>query len=97
MQTFLKATAAVALLAPTLAFAADASDVRLLKETKISLTDAIKAAEKDRGGQAIDASLDDDSFRPAYEVSVVSGDKIWDVQVDGISGSVTGAREDMDD
>lgn len=90
--------AALALtLAPAAAFAADRSDIRLLRDTKVSLTQAIAAAEKDRGGKAIEASLDDDSFRPSYDVSVAVGDRLWDVQVDGVSGEVTGAREDLDD
>lgn len=90
--------AALALtLAPAAAFAADRSDIRLLRDTKISLTQAIAAAEKDRGGKAIEAGLDDDSFRPSYDVSVAVGDRLWDVQVDGVSGEVTGAREDLDD
>ena len=93
----LLAPATAVAFAPAMALAADRSDIRLLNETKISLTDAIKAAEKDRNGRAIDASLDDDSFRPAYEVSVAVGDRIYDVQVDGTDGKVLGAREDMDD
>lgn len=79
------------------AIAADASDIRLMNETKISLTQAIAAAEKSQGGKAIDASLDDDSFRPAYEVSVVTNNRVFDVQVDGVSGEVLGSREDLDD
>lgn len=82
---------------PVVAFAADKGDIRLLSETKISLIQAIQAAEKHQSGKAIDASLDDDSFKPAYEVSVVKDDRIFDVQVDGVTGEVLGAREDIDD
>lgn len=99
MKTFRNVALAGLALAtvPAAAFAVDRGDIRQLNETKITLTQAIAAAEKDRGGRAIDAGLDDDSFRPAYEVTVVAGDRIWDVQVDGVSGEVTGSREDLDD
>ncbi len=79
------------------AHAADVSDIRMMNETKISLSDAIAAAEKSQNGRAIDASLDDDSFKPTYEVSVVVDNRVFDVQVDGVSGEVLGAREDLDD
>lgn len=98
MNHFFSLTAVVALSLSGAAFAADASDIRLLNETKISLSEAIKAAEEAQGGRAIEASLDDDSFSPAYEVSVVMDDNtVYDVQVDGVSGKVTGARKDLDD
>lgn len=94
----LMAPATAVAFAPALALAADHSDIRQLQDTKISLTQAIAAAEKERGGRALDASIDDDSFRPNYEVSIVDkNNRLWDVQVDGVSGEVTGAREDLDD
>lgn len=92
-----KLALALVALSPTLAFAADRSDIRALEETKITLVEAIHAAEKDRNGRALDAGIDDDSFRPAYEVSVVADGRIWDVQVDGVTGKINGAREDIDD
>ncbi len=76
---------------------ADGGDVRMLSETKISLTQAIASAEKHNGGQAYEASLDDDSFKPAYEVTVAKDGRIFDVQVDGVTGEVIGSREDNDD
>jgi uncharacterized membrane protein YkoI len=76
---------------------ADREDLRLYSEAKINLTKAIEAAERHQGGQAIGAKLDDDSFKPAYEVSVVKDNRIFDVQVDAVSGEVVGSREDMDD
>jgi uncharacterized membrane protein YkoI len=98
MKHFISLTALGIMTASATAIAADKSDIRLLDETKITLSEAIAAAEKTQGGRAIEASLDDDSFSPAYEVSlVVENDTILDVQVDAVSGKVTGAREDKDD
>lgn len=79
------------------AIAADASDIRLLGETKLSLVEAIEAAQKHSGGQALEAGLDDDSFKPTYEVSVAKDGGVFDLQVDAVSGEVLGMREDRDD
>lgn len=93
------AVSALALaLSSTAALAGDASDIRALSESKISLVQAIQAAEKSQSGRAIDAGIDDDSFTPTYEVSVVKDNNtVFDVRVDAVSGKVLGAREDIDD
>lgn len=75
---------------------ADRDDVRALKESKITLVQAIQAAESHQGGQAYEAGIDDDSFRPEYEVSVVREDRTYDVRIDAITGEVLGSREDRD-
>lgn len=82
---------------PAIVAAEDASEIKALTEAKISLTQAIDAAEKHQGGKALDASIDDDSFSPTFEVSVVKDGKVFDVRVDGVKGTVIGAREDLED
>ena len=82
---------------PAIVSAEDASEIKALTEAKISLTQAIDAAEKHQGGKALDASIDDDSFTPTFEVSVVKDGKVYDVRIDGVKGTVLGAREDLDD
>lgn len=97
MKKFLMATAiALPLLAGTAAYA-DHDSIRAMKDAKITLIDAIQAAEKDQGGQAVEASIDDDSFRPSYEVSVMKDGRLFDVQVDAVDGKILGSREDLDD
>jgi uncharacterized membrane protein YkoI len=97
-KMFLMATALITGLAGSVAFAADKNDLKLLGETKINLVQAIQAAEKHHAGsQALDAGIDDDSFKPAYEVTVTKDGRFYDVQVDGVSGQVLGSREDLDD
>jgi len=76
---------------------ADTSDARRLGETKVTLSQAIDAAQKETGGVAYEASLDDDSFTPTYEVNVAKDGKSYDVRVDAVTGKVTGTREDLDD
>ena len=82
---------------PLVALANDADEVRALSETKISLTQAIAAAERHQGGQAYEAKVDEDSFKPEYEVDVVKDGRVYEVRVDGVSGEVIGAREDQND
>lgn len=76
---------------------ADMDEVRALQKAKVTLIDAIKAAESNNGGQAYEASIDDDSFTPQFEVSVVRDGKTYDVQVDAVTGKVINVREDFDD
>lgn len=90
-------TAFLALTAISTSAFADREDIRLLSETKISLIEAIQAAEKHQGGKAYEASIDDDSFSPAYEIGVIRDTTIYDVRVDAVTGKVIGAREDIDD
>lgn len=91
------AFAVVSIIALTTQAHADAEDIRAASEAKISLVKAIQNAESHQGGKAIDASIDDDSFSPTYEVTVVKDDRVYDVRVDAVSGGVIGAREDKDD
>jgi uncharacterized membrane protein YkoI len=75
---------------------ADQEDLRLFAEAKVVLAQAIATAEQHLGGQAIGAKLDDDSFTPAYEVTVIKDNRVFDVQVDAVTNAVTGSREDTD-
>lgn len=75
---------------------ADKNEAKRLAETKISLTEAIAIAEKNQGGQAYDASLDDDGLGLNYEVDVLVGDKTFEVEVDAVSGDVGKVKEDRD-
>ena len=76
---------------------ADRDDIRLLAETKISLTEAIAIAEKYQNGRAYEAGIDDDSFSAVYEVSVVTADeRMYELDVDGVTGEVSNVREEKD-
>ncbi|MFV0276919.1 MAG: PepSY domain-containing protein [Parahaliea sp.] len=90
-------TAATIGLAGSLTAWADWDDARRLNDTKITLVKAIEIAEQHQSGRAYDASLDDDSFSPLYEVSLVAGDKLYEVEVDGVSGEVKNVREERGD
>ena len=60
----------------------------------ISLADAISAAEKQVGGEAVQAGPDDDGDCNT-EVIVLSGDKLWEVKI-GPSGDLVEDPEEAD-
>ena len=76
---------------------ADQEDLRLFSEAKVVLTQAIATAEQHLDGRAIGAKLDDDSFEPAYEVTIVKDNRVFDVYVDAVTNAVLGSREDIGD
>jgi uncharacterized membrane protein YkoI len=96
-KKFLAVGALTSIGLPLVALANDADEVRALSETKISLTQAIAAAERHQGGQAYEAKVDDDSFKPEYEIDVAKDGKVYEVRVDGVSGEVIEAREEQND
>lgn len=71
-----------------------AEEIAVWKEVKITLVQAIQVAEEHLHGQAIEANLDEDSFKPTYEISVVKEGRIYDVRVDGVTREILDSRED---
>ena len=66
----------------------EAKELKLFSEAKITLTEAIKAAEKNVGGKAMEAELDDESNTVQFEIEVLKDGKIHEVMIDGITGKV---------
>jgi uncharacterized membrane protein YkoI len=66
----------------------EAKEIKHFNQAKITLTEAIKAAEQKTGGKAMEAEVDDDSNTVQFEIEVLKDGKIHEVMVDGISGKV---------
>lgn len=66
----------------------DASKMNELGSVKISLIDAIKAAEQKTGGKAIGGELENESGQPQFEIDVVKDSTIHEVTVDAKTGGV---------
>ena len=66
----------------------EAKELQLFSQAKISLTDAIKAAEHKTGGKAMEAEVDDESSTVQFEIEVLKDGKVHEVKVDGITGKV---------
>lgn len=69
-----------------------------LSKAKISLTQAIGAAESQSGGKATKAELEGERGSVRYQVEVVTPDnKVFDVQVDAADGKVMSSKQDQAD
>lgn len=73
--------------APSAALAEE-SDELGIATAKISLIDAVTAAEKHLGGKAASAELKREDGKWIYEVDVVNGQEIKDVVIDPATGAV---------
>lgn len=74
----------------------EARELQLFSQAKISLTEAIKAAEQKTGGKALEAEVDEDSNTVQFEVEVVKDGRIHEVMVDGKTGDVLQVSLDDD-
>ena len=94
----------VAIIASTTANVAQASESKdkkakeltLFSQAKISLCEAIKAAEQKTSGKAIEAELDDESGTVQFEIKILKDGKIHEVIVDGTTGNVIKVSLDDD-
>lgn len=93
LTTLLGATVAAALLLPSGPRAAWAQQTTA---RPITLLRAIEIAEAHKQGRAFEAERDEDSFTPAYKVSVAVGAQVHDVRIHAQTGAVIGARLDDD-
>lgn len=66
----------------------EAKELKLFSEAKISLCEAIKAAEHKVGGKAMEAEVDDESNTVQFEIEILKDGKVHEVLVDGITGKV---------
>lgn len=69
----------------------------MIGNAKVSITQAIAAAEQHASGKAAKAEFDKSRHGWVYEVEVVSGTKVFDVVVDAASGAVLSSTEDEHD
>ncbi|MDD5320751.1 MAG: PepSY domain-containing protein [Methylococcales bacterium] len=66
----------------------EAKELKLFSMAKITLIEAIKAAEHKTGGKAMEAEVDDESNSVQFEVEILKDGKIHEVIVDGKTGKV---------
>jgi uncharacterized membrane protein YkoI len=69
------------------------ADIQAFENAKVSLADAITAAEKHTQGKAIDAAFADYNGTPAYQVKTFQHGAVWDGMIDATSGEVIGQGE----
>ena len=79
------------------AMAANENDALQIKNAKISLADAIAAAEAKIGGRASKAEFEKSSDGWIYDVEVVAGNLVNDVHVNAETAAVISVAEDKKD
>ena len=103
MKTKLHQTAAVTTLllaglgGGALAAGTAQNDALGINDAGISLTQAIAAAEQQVGGKASKAEYEDEDGRAVFEVEVLKGNEVMDVQVDPADGTVLASAQDKPD
>ena len=98
-NTRIAVLAAVLASAGAAAYAANTveNDAAAIANAKIPMTQAITVAEQHAGGKASKAEWEKTKSGWAYDVEVVSGAKVFDVKVDGATGTVIASTEDRAD
>ena len=92
------ASVAVVGLAATQSAGNDAvSSAVAMSKAKLSLNQAIAAAEQHASGKASKAEYEQTKAGWAYDVEVVAGNKVFDVRVDADRGTVISSAEDKND
>jgi uncharacterized membrane protein YkoI len=67
----------------------NSKEITAVLNAKTSISQAIAAAEKQTGGRAMKADVDDDEDVHLYKIRIVEKDKVSEVLVDPASGEVT--------
>lgn len=75
----------------------EGNEAAALAQAKVSLVQAITAAEQHVNGKAARAELEDENGKLVYEVEVLAGNTFTDVKVDIATGQVMSAQADTPD
>lgn len=67
------------------------AEIAGVQAAQVAPVAAIKAAEAKTGGRAVDFGLEKNATTNAYEVTIATGTGLSKVQVDPVSGAVTGS------
>ena len=84
-------------LMPASASAKQGNDARGVVQSPVSIMEAITAAEQHVQGIAARAEYEQGDNGPVYDVEVVAGDRVYDIEVDADKGTVLSSREDKRD
>lgn len=88
----------VALATPALAKdQADRSDAAIMQAAKISLAQAVATAERQTGGRAFDAGVDNERGRARISVEVATGTGVRTLLIDPATGAIAANRAGGED
>ena len=68
-----------------------------MKNSKVSLAQAMQKATQDVNGKVIEAGFDVDNGKSVYEIKVAKGNQIHKVVIDSMTGKVISSRLESSD
>ena len=74
----------------------DLADYNSMKQAKVSLSQAIKNANKTLKGTVLEAEFDMDFGKPVYKIEIGKGNQVHKVVVDSMTGKITRSQVDND-
>ena len=75
----------------------DLAEYNTMKQAKVSLSQAIKNANKTLKGTVLEAEFDMDFGKPVYKIEIGKGNQVHKVIVDSMTGNITSSQVDNDD
>jgi uncharacterized membrane protein YkoI len=75
----------------------DQGDLAAFAQSRITLSEAIAAAERQTGGKAIEAGVEKEGTTVAFEVKVASNNAVQKVMVDAQNGKILKVGPSADD
>lgn len=75
----------------------DLAEYNTMKQAKVSLSQAIKNANKTLKGTVLEAEFDMDFGKPVYKIEIGKGNQVHKVIVDSMTGKITSSQVDTDD
>ena len=77
--------------------AEDIAEYSVMKQSKLSLLQAMKKATQTVNGKVTSADFDVKNSRPVYDIEVLKSTQEYDIVIDGITGRVLSNQLDRDD
>ena len=75
----------------------DIAEYKAMKNSKVSLAQAMQKATQNVNGKVIEAGFDVDNGKSVYEIKVAKGNQIHKVVIDSMTGKVISSRLDTSD
>ena len=75
----------------------DIAEYKAMKNSKVSLAQAMEKATQDVNGKVIEAGFDVDNGKSVYEIKVAKGNQIHKIVIDSMTGKVISSRLESSD
>ena len=75
----------------------DIAEYKAMKNSKVSLAQAMEKATQDVNGKVIEAGFDVDNGKSVYDIKVAKGNQIHKVVIDSMTGKVISSRLESSD